>query len=46
VIGHLLVQAEATEPALSQVQMNFVTKPPFRPDAHTISDHQHPYDQL
>jgi hypothetical protein len=46
VIGHSPVKAEATEPAIRKVQMDLVTQPPFRTDAHHIAHDQHPQHQL
>ena len=42
VIRHPVGQIQAAEPAIRQVQMHFLAQPPFRPDAETVSDQQHP----
>ncbi len=40
-IGNGIAQVQTTEPAIGQVQMNFHTQPPFRPDTHDIADQKH-----
>ncbi|SDG50735.1 hypothetical protein SAMN04488117_1262 [Celeribacter baekdonensis] len=45
-VWNAIVQIETAEPAISQVQMHFLTEPSFRPDAETVSDQQHPDQQL
>jgi hypothetical protein len=45
VIGNLAVQSEPTEPATRQIEMNLFAKPPLGPNAHAVTDHQHPDHQ-
>ena len=46
VVGHVAVEPEPAEPAIGQVQMNFVAEPPLRADAEAVADDQHPDHQL
>jgi hypothetical protein len=46
VIGHRGVQVEAAEPAIRQVQVNFVAQTPLRADAKAVTDDQHADHQL
>lgn len=45
-VGHQVGQVEPTEPAMRQVQMNLLAKPPSRPDAEGVADDQHMDHQL
>ena len=45
-IGNLILQAEAAEPAIRQVQMHFLAQPPLGSDAEAVADDQHPHHQL
>jgi hypothetical protein len=46
VIRDLAVQSSAAEPAIGEIEMDFPAQPPFRPDAHAVSDDQHPHHQF
>jgi hypothetical protein len=46
VVGHFAIQAETAEPAVRQVQVDFLAQPPFRADAKAVADDQHPDQQL
>jgi len=37
VIRHLAVQTEPTEPAIREIEMDFLTEPPFGTDAHAVA---------
>ena len=45
-VGHVALQAEPTEPAVRQVQVNLFAQPSFRADAEAVADDQHPDQQL
>ena len=45
-IRNLAVQPEPAEPAIREVEMNLLAKPPFGPDAHAVADDQHADHQL
>ena len=45
-IGHLAVEAEPTEPAIGEVQMDLLAQPPLRADAEAVAHDQHPDQQL
>jgi hypothetical protein len=30
----------------SEIEMDFIAQPPFRPDAHAVADNQHPQHQV
>ena len=46
VIRHLIFQAQPAEPAIRQVEMDFLAQPPLGPDAEAISNDQHANQQL
>ena len=46
VVRHLSLQPEAAEPAVSQVQLDFLTQASLRADAEAIADQQHADHQL
>jgi len=46
VVRHLAVEAEPTEPAVSEVQVNLLAQPPFRANAVAVADQQHPDEQF
>jgi hypothetical protein len=46
VVRHLAVEAEPTEPAVSEVQVNLLAQPPFGTNAVAIANQQHPHEQL
>jgi hypothetical protein len=46
VVRYLILQAQPTEPAIRQVQVDFLAEPAFRPDAEAVADDQHPNQQL
>ena len=46
VVGHIALQPEPAEPAIGQVEMNFLAKAPLRADAEAIADEQNPDHQL
>ena len=41
VIWHVLPQTQLTEPAVRQIEVNFLAEPPLRADAEAIADQQH-----
>ena len=45
-IRHLAVQTEPTEPAIREIEMDFLTEPPFGTDAHAVANDQHPQHQV
>ena len=45
-IGHCILETEATEPAVGQVEVHFFAQPAFRADAEAIAEQQHPHHQL
>ena len=45
-VGHLVLQSQAAKPTIRQIEMHFVTKATFRTNAHHITNHQHPDDEL
>ena len=45
-IGNLAIQTEPAEPPVRQIEVNFLAKPTFRPNAHAITNDQHPDHQL
>jgi hypothetical protein len=46
VIGHDAIEIEPAEPAVGKVEMDLLAQPPLRPDAHAITDQQHPDHQF
>jgi hypothetical protein len=46
VIGHLVVEIEATKPAVRKVKVDLLAQPPLRADAITVADDQHPDHEL
>src|SRR5215472_17639684 len=46
VVRHGTVKPEPAEPAVRQVQVNFLAQPPLRAYAEAIADDQHPNHQL
>jgi hypothetical protein len=42
----LAILTEAAEPPVRQIEVNFLAKPTFRPNAHAITNDQHPDHQL
>jgi hypothetical protein len=46
VVRHLAVEAKPTEPAVSEVQVNFLAQPPFGTNAVAVANQQHPDEQL
>jgi hypothetical protein len=45
-VGHLVIEAEAAEPPVGQVEMDVLAQPTLGPDPHHVADDQHPDDQL
>ena len=41
VIRHLVLQAKAAEPPISQIGTDFIAQAPFRTDAITVANDQH-----
>ena len=41
VVGHHIFQAQATEPAIGQAQMDLIAQSPLGADAVTVPDDQH-----
>ena len=46
VVGHVAVDAQPTEPAIGQIEMNLVTEPSLGTDAVAVAHQQHPDHQL
>ncbi len=46
VVGHLTFEAEATEPAIGQIEMHLLTETALGADRVAVSDQQHPDHQL
>ena len=46
VIGHLVVEIEATKPAVRKVKVDLLAQPPLGADAVAIADNQHPDHKL
>src|SRR4029077_3648934 len=46
VVGYVAVEAQPTEPAIGQIEVNLVTKPPLGPDAVAVAHQQHTDHQL
>ena len=46
VIGHLVVEIEATKPAVRKVKVDLLAQPPLGADAVAIADDQHPDHKL
>ncbi|SIT19225.1 hypothetical protein SAMN05421772_1531 [Paracoccus saliphilus] len=42
VIRHRVLESEPAEPAISEVEVNFLADTPLGPQPHDIADHQHP----
>src|SRR5262245_54471653 len=45
-IRDIALKSEPTKPAISQVQMHFLTQPPFGSNTKAIAHDQHPDEQL
>ena len=45
-VRHRVFQAEAAEPAIRQVQVDFLAQPPLGADAEAVADDQHADHQL
>ena len=45
-IGNRAFKTKATEPAIGEIEINFLAQPPLRPDAEAVADQQHPDHQL
>jgi hypothetical protein len=45
-VGYFALEAEPTEPAVRQVQVDFLPQPPFRSYPEAVTDNQHPDYQL
>src|ERR1700722_7050068 len=46
VVRHLAIEAEPTEPTISEVQVNLFAQPPFRANAVAVANQQHPDQQF
>jgi hypothetical protein len=46
VVRHLAVEAEPTEPTVSEVQVNLLAQPPFGTNAVAVANQQHPDEQF
>jgi hypothetical protein len=46
VLRHDVLQSQAAEPAVRQVQVHFVTQPALRADTETVADDEHAHHQL
>jgi hypothetical protein len=45
-VRYLAVEAEPKEPAVSEVQVNLLTQPPFGTNAVAVANQQHPDQQF
>lgn len=45
-VRNLGVQSQTAEPSIGEVEMNLLAEPPLGPNAHAISNDQHPHHQL
>src|SRR5580658_4098375 len=45
-VGYMAVETETTEPAICQIEMDFLAQAPLGADAKAIPDDQHPDHQL
>src|SRR5215831_18132083 len=45
-VRHLVVEIEATEPAIGKVKLHFLAQPALRTDAVAVADNQHPDHEL
>jgi hypothetical protein len=45
VIGHLVIESEATEPTIGQVKLDILAQLALETDAVTIADDEHPYHE-
>ncbi len=45
-VRHFVVEIESTEPSISKVQLNFLTKPSLKADAVAGAHNQHPQHEL
>ena len=45
-VGHLAVQSQPAEPTVGEIEMDLLTEPSFRSDAHAVTDDQHPHHQV
>ena len=45
-IGNRAFKTKATEPAIGEIEMNFLAQSPLRPDAEAVTDQQHPDHQF
>jgi hypothetical protein len=46
VVGHIAFKPELAEPAIGEIEVNFLAEPPLGPDAKAIADQQHPDQQF
>src|SRR3974377_1009403 len=46
VVGYIVIPAQPAEPAIGQVEVDFLAQPSFRANAVAISDEQHTDEQL
>jgi hypothetical protein len=46
VVRHFVVEIESTEPPISEVQLNFLTKPSLKAHALAVAHNQHPQHEL
>src|ERR1700680_1095697 len=44
-VGDLVVEIEATEPAIGKVKLNLLAQSPLRTDAVCVAEVHHPYDR-
>src|SRR5436305_4226390 len=45
-VRHRAIEPKSTEPAVGQVQVNFLAQPPLRADARAVADEKHADHQL
>jgi hypothetical protein len=39
-VGHFTVEAQLAEPAIGEIEVNFLAEPPLRPDTKAIADQE------
>ena len=45
-IGNLVIEFEAAEPAIAEMKFDLLAQPPFKADAIAVADNEHPDHQL
>lgn len=45
-LRHCILQTQAAEPAIGEVQVHLLAQPPLRPDPEAVADDEHPDHEL